>query len=108
MRMLRWSADVTLLDKIRNEYIRGSFKVAPITEKLKEKRLRWFGHIQRRPDDHMIKLALNMPTTKRTRGRPPATWLTTVQKDLKSALLSPDEAQDRANWRTKTRKADPK
>ncbi|KPJ06091.1 hypothetical protein RR48_14533 [Papilio machaon] len=49
-----------------------------------------------------------MPTTKRTRGRPPATWLTTVQKDLKSALLSPDEAQDRANWRTKTRKADPK
>lgn len=40
MRMLRWSAGTTLLDKIRNEYIRGSFKVAPIMDKIKERRLR--------------------------------------------------------------------
>lgn len=45
MKMLRWAGGVTRLDKVRNEYIRGSFKVAPIHEKLKKTRLRWYGHI---------------------------------------------------------------
>lgn len=108
MRMLRWSAGVTLLDKIRNEYIRGSFKVAPITEKVQEKRLRWYGHVQRRPDDHMVKLALNLPTTKLSRGRPLSTWLTTVEKDLKERKLDTNAAQNRAKWKLRTRKADPK
>ncbi|XP_048006059.1 uncharacterized protein LOC125241562 [Leguminivora glycinivorella] len=108
MRMLRWSAGVTLLDKLRNQYIRGSFKIAPIVEKLKEKCLRWYGHIQRRSDDHMVKLALKLPTAKRNSGRPPTTWWTTVEKDLKEAHLNKDIAQDRARWKLRTRKADPK
>jgi hypothetical protein len=39
MKMLRWMCGVTRMDKVRNEYIRGSLKVAPITEKLKGNRL---------------------------------------------------------------------
>ncbi|XP_063625257.1 uncharacterized protein LOC134796993 [Cydia splendana] len=108
MRMLRWSAGVTMMDKIRNVYIRGSFKVAPITEKLTEKRLRWYGHVQRRPVDYMVKVALDIPTTKRGRGRPPATWLTTVQRDLKDLNIDADLALNRAEWRKRTGKADPK
>jgi hypothetical protein len=34
MRMLRWMCGVPRMDKVRNEYIRGSLKVAPITKKL--------------------------------------------------------------------------
>ncbi|XP_073964291.1 uncharacterized protein [Choristoneura fumiferana] len=108
MRMLRWSGGVTLMDKVRNEYVRGSFRVAPIIEKVKEKRLRWYGHVQRRPEDHIVKLALNLPVTKRGRGRPPSTWLTTVEKDLKEAKLDASTAHDRAKWKLRTRKADPK
>ncbi|KPJ18518.1 hypothetical protein RR48_07242 [Papilio machaon] len=59
-----------------------------LSEKLKERRLRWYGHVQRRPEDHMVKLALNLPTTTRNRGRPPTTWLTTIQKDLKKLTLT--------------------
>ncbi|XP_063540231.1 uncharacterized protein LOC134749265 [Cydia strobilella] len=39
MKMLRWAGGVTCLDRVRNEHVRGSFKVAPITDKVKEGRL---------------------------------------------------------------------
>ncbi|KOB76833.1 Reverse transcriptase family member [Operophtera brumata] len=67
-----------------------------------------YGHVQRSPVDHMAKLALDLPTTRRGRGIPPSTWLKTVEKDLKEAQSDNDFAQDRAKWRKRTRKADPK
>lgn len=36
---------VTRLDRVNNEYTRGSLDVA---ERMREIRLRWFGHIKRR------------------------------------------------------------
>ena len=36
------------MDRIRNGVIRSLAEVAPIEEKLRETRLRWFGHVKRR------------------------------------------------------------
>ena len=33
------------MDKIRNEYIRGTAKVGKFGEKTREARLRWYGHV---------------------------------------------------------------
>ncbi|KAK3568283.1 hypothetical protein QTP86_003155 [Hemibagrus guttatus] len=56
LKMLRFSLGVTRLDRIRNEYIRGTAHVGRLGDKVREARLRWFGHVQRRenPDvtDH--------------------------------------------------------
>lgn len=86
--MLRWAGGVTLKDKVRNEHIRGSFQVAPITEKITETRLRWFEHVQRRHDGHIVKKCLFMTTQKRGKGRPRTTRMTNVQKEMNECGLS--------------------
>ncbi|KAK3573623.1 hypothetical protein QTP86_029993, partial [Hemibagrus guttatus] len=48
LKMLRFSLGVTRLDRIRNEYIRGTTHVGRLRDKVREARLRWFGHVQRR------------------------------------------------------------
>jgi len=51
MRMLRWMSGETRRDRIRNDTIRERVGVAPIVEKSVENRLRWYGHVERRPVD---------------------------------------------------------
>ena len=48
MRMLRWMCGVTRKDKIRNEHIRGTTRVAQASKKITERRLNWYGHAMRR------------------------------------------------------------
>ncbi|KAK8956981.1 hypothetical protein KSP39_PZI001414 [Platanthera zijinensis] len=72
MRMLRWMCGYTRLDKIKNEYIRVKTGVAPIEEKMREARLRWFGHVQMRPLETHVRRCESLVTrhVKRGRGRP--------------------------------------
>ncbi|KAL6544231.1 hypothetical protein OROGR_010728 [Orobanche gracilis] len=48
MRMLRWSCGRTMMDRIPNKVFRNVLKVAPISAKVREGRLRWFEHVRRR------------------------------------------------------------
>ncbi|KAK3531149.1 hypothetical protein QTP70_013262 [Hemibagrus guttatus] len=48
LKMLRFSLGVTRLDRIRIEYIRGTAHVGRLGDKVREARLRWFGHVHRR------------------------------------------------------------
>ena len=47
MKMRRFAMGVTRKDKIRNEYIRGTVKVEPLGIKMREGKLRWYGHEER-------------------------------------------------------------
>ncbi|KAK3543019.1 hypothetical protein QTP70_008706 [Hemibagrus guttatus] len=59
LKMLRFSLGVTRLDRIRNEYIRGTAHVGHLGNKVREARLRWFGHVQRRENtSSFFKLSL--------------------------------------------------
>ena len=55
MRMLQWILGVSLKDKIRNEVIRKTLRVACITDKIREARLRWYGHVMRIKDENSMK-----------------------------------------------------
>ncbi|VDO98026.1 unnamed protein product [Heligmosomoides polygyrus] len=59
-KMLRWTAGVTRLDRVRNETMRQRFGVASIADKLREARLRWYGHVLRVNDDTVCKIGLNL------------------------------------------------
>ena len=53
MKMLRFSLGVNIMDRIRNEYIRGTAHVRGFGDKVREARLRWFGHVQRRDSEYI-------------------------------------------------------
>ncbi|XP_070040607.1 uncharacterized protein [Nicotiana tomentosiformis] len=71
-RMLRWMCGHTRKDKIRNEVIRERVGVAPVDDKMREARLRWFGHVQRRSPEAPVRRCERLVLTvmRRGRGRP--------------------------------------
>ncbi|VDP31243.1 unnamed protein product [Heligmosomoides polygyrus] len=106
--MLRWTAGVTCMDRIRNGAIRQKFGVAPIDDKMREARLRWYGHVLRRKEDSVRKIGFGLEVSgKRPRGRPKQRWSDTLHTDMKVTDVHPDQAHDRERWRHDTRRADP-
>ena len=76
MRMLRWICGHTRMDRVWNDDMRDLLEVAPIEEKLVQHRLRWFGHVQRRPPEAPVHCGVLSQANKmrRGRGRPKLTW----------------------------------
>ena len=67
-------------DRIKNEEIRLKLGVAPINEKMRQSRLRWFGHVQRIVINALEKKSelVQNERTKRGRGRPKMTLLEVI------------------------------
>ena len=55
IRMLRWMCDNTLMDRIKNHEFRDRLGVAPISAKVRENRLRWFGHVHKKTFDALVR-----------------------------------------------------
>ena len=55
LKMVRWALGVTRKDKIRNEYMKGTAQIAKLGDKLRNARLRWYGHVKRREEDYVGK-----------------------------------------------------
>ena len=67
--MLRWICGHTRRDRVRNDDIRERLGVAPIEEKLVQHRLRWFGHVQRRPPDAPVRSGILSQDSNMKRDR---------------------------------------
>lgn len=66
----------TRRDRIRHKDILDKVEVAPMVDKMRETRLRWFGHLKRRCTDAPVKRCdrLTMMRTRRGRGTPKKYW----------------------------------
>ena len=95
-------------ERRRNDDIRAEAGVVAVSEKIREARMRWFGHIMRREEEDPVKAAWRHPTEgRRTVGRQRIRWRDIVERDLRLLNLREEEAQDRIYWRQRTRAADP-
>ena len=70
MRMLRWILGFSLKHKNRNEDICRLLGVACITDKVREARLRCYGHVERREEQSCIRKIMRAEVYgHRSRGR---------------------------------------
>jgi len=108
MRILRWILGLTLRNKKRNDDIRRILGVACITDKVREARLRWFGHVQRREEEDCVRRILEADVRgQRSRGRQRKRWIDVVKYNMEDLRVDLMDVENRAEWRRSTRVAEP-
>ena len=108
MRMIRWIAGISLLERRESEGIRRMVGVCGIVEKAREARLRYYGHVRRREEDHPVREVMDMAVRgRRSVGRQRIRWRDVLRRDMEALDLRDEDALDRSLWRRKTRAADP-
>ena len=74
--------------------------MASISDKIREGRLRWFGHVRRRQNTAAVRAVETLVVEgKRSRGRPRLTWDERIRQDFVDLHLSEDMVEDRSSWR---------
>ena len=70
-----------------------------MAEFLRDKRLIWFGRVQRRDKDDATRKILQMTVDgKRNRGRPKLRWRDLVRDDMARNQMTIEMAEDRGHW----------
>ena len=102
--MLRRIKEVTLRDRVKSVDIRKELGVSSIHEKVRETRLRCYGHMQRMEENNEVRAVVDMKVPgKRPRGR----WMDGVRRDMQTLRITPEVAQDRTFSKSRIRAAEP-
>ena len=87
---------MTRKDKIRNEYVRGTAKIAKLGDKLRNARLRWYGQVKRREEDYVAKRMMEMAVPgRRKRGRQGRRWMDLAREDMERVEAKEGDEVDR-------------
>ena len=104
LKMVRWALGVTRKDKIRNEYVRGSAKIAKLGDKLRNARLRWYGQVKRREEGYVGKTMMKMAVPgRRLRRR----WIDLAREDMERVGAKEGDEVDQEKWKILSRCGDP-
>ncbi|KAG2582388.1 hypothetical protein PVAP13_6KG108005 [Panicum virgatum] len=99
--------DKKVPQKLKGKFYRTAIRpamllgIAPIEEKLIQHRLRWFGHVQRRPPEAPVHSGILKHDSNMRRGRcrPKLTWEEIIRRDLKDWSIPRDLSLDRSAWK---------
>ena len=108
LKTVRRALGVTRKDKIRNEYVRGTAKIAKLGDKLRNAKLRWYGHVKRREEGYVGKTMMEMVVPgRKKRGRPRIRWMDLAREDMERVGAREGNKIDRENWKILSRCGDP-
>ena len=99
MRMIRLICRTKLRDRIHSEELRKRLGVEGIRSILRRRRLRWFGHIERKEDEWIKKSLIMDVAGVRPPGRPKKPWMEVVESDMKDMGLKMQDVLNRDAWR---------
>ena len=99
MRMLQWARGKTRSNHVINIDIWKEAHMYLMAEFLREKRLRWFGHVQRQDKYEATRKILQTEIDgKRNRGRPKLRWRDLVKEDMARNQMATEMAEERKHW----------
>jgi len=87
------------MERIRNEHTKETVGVKgkPDIVVIEQKRLQWYGHVKRIPEERIPKLIVDcMPRERRSARK---TWMEGVQAAMTTRNLEPDQWRNREEWR---------
>ena len=103
--LLRRALKINWKDKVSNDELYEQSNQDRWSTVIKTRRLHWFGHLMRLPDETPAKLALKESERKikKPQGRPKLTWLKQVKDQLKEMKIDYQDIEtltsDRLSWR---------
>ena len=72
-------------------------------KKTAEKRLKWYGHVRRMKEEHIVRIMLDVGIPgKRRRGPPDLKWKYVCESDVTETGLKEGNAANREAWMKKT------
>ncbi|PZC71480.1 hypothetical protein B5X24_HaOG213343 [Helicoverpa armigera] len=107
MRCLRRILDISWKDRVTNEKVLSMACIPSITALLKQRRLRWLGHVQRMEPSRLPRQTLlgQISDAKRPVGRPLLRFKDSVKRDMVSFKIDRNIweklSDDRDSWRKK-------
>ena len=97
--MIRWICGVKPSDDPSMDELHAKLGICDLAILVRERRLRWFGHVMRSNGEINRVRSRPVPGRKGP-GRPKKTWEECVKQDLKVCALSEAGTQDRLSWRS--------
>ena len=91
------SAGKSRMERIKNEHtsikeIIGVKGKPDIIDIIQQKRLQWYGHVKRMPEERIPKLIMDwILRERRKRGRPRKTWMEGLQAAMTTRNLETDQ-----------------
>jgi len=81
MRMVRWTCNVKVKDRVSSKELRERLGIDDIILMLQQNRLRWYRHVLRKEDTDWMKKCVEYEVEgSRPSGRPKRTWREVVQR----------------------------
>ena len=97
--MIRWICGVKPSDDPSMDELHAKLVICDLAILVRERRLRWFGHVMR-SNGEIDRVRSRPVPGRKGPGRPKKTWEDCVKQDLKVCGLSEAGTQDRLSWRS--------